>query len=155
MMAVGSITGAFLTARLRRPTYARVLVCAVLLGVAYLAAGRTANAEQFGLVLTPIGLLSNSFMSTSSALVQLRVHAQLQGRVTGLYMAATNALVPLGAVVIGMAASAWSPRGPLVVAGVMCIVGGAGAFAALLLLRVVAWKKGALNDIDPIEMGLS
>lgn len=153
MMAVGSITGALMMARLERPSYARVLVCAALLGVAYLIAARAPSAVLFAVVLTPIGLLSNSFMSTASAVVQLRVGARLQGRITGLYMAATNALAPLGAVLIGWAASVWSPREALSVAGAISLVGAGVGLAALLGLRAVAWKDRRLADAEPIELG--
>jgi MFS family permease len=110
MMAVGSITGALLTARLEKPSFARVFICATFLGVAYVIAVQAGNPVAFGLILMPIGMFSNMFLSTSSAVVQLRIDSRLQGRITGLYMAATNALVPLGAVVIGFAASTWTPR---------------------------------------------
>jgi MFS family permease len=148
MMAIGSITGALLVARLEKPTYVRVLTTAGLLGIAYLVAVRAENPLEFGLALMPIGLLSNMFMSTSSAVVQLRSDLRLQGRITGLYMAATNALVPAAAVAVGLAADAWSPRLPLGVAGVLCLVGGLTALATLFSLGVVVWNAGRLIDSD-------
>jgi MFS family permease len=154
MMAVGSITGALLTARLERPSYVRVFACATLLGLAYWVAVRAGSVMAFGLVLVPIGMFSNMFLSTSSAVVQTRIDARLQGRVTGLNMAGTNALVPLGAVIIGAAATAWTPRAPLAVAGAICVIGGLATFAGLLALKIVTIKGGKVSDADPIQAHL-
>ncbi|CAN5580169.1 MFS transporter [soil metagenome] len=155
MMAVGSISGALLTARLEKPSYVRVFACAALLGLTYLVATQAGSAVSFGLILVPIGMFSNMFLSTSSAVVQTRIDARLQGRVTGLYMAGSNALVPLGAVVIGMTASAWTPRAPLAVAGLICVLGGAAAFLSLSALRLVVWKDGRVSDVDQLEPDLA
>ena len=151
MMAIGSVAGALLVARLSRPSYLLVFGSAGLLGVAYMIAVGASTPFEFALMLVPIGLLSNMYLATSGAMVQISTANRHQGRIAGLYMAGSFALVPGGAVLIGFAADAWSPRAPLAVASVMCVVGAFAAFTALLSLGVVSLKAGRIADVEPLE----
>jgi len=135
LMAAGSIVGALGVASLKRPSHRIVLGAAAGLGLAYLVAALCRTPVQFGLALLPIGLLSNLYLATSSASVQLQVARAIQGRAVGLYQASSYALVPLSAALIGYAADAWSPRGPLALAGAACLVAAATAFVFLTLLE--------------------
>ena len=151
MMAIGSVVGALLVARLTKPSYFLVVASAGLLGLAYMAAVGAKTPIVFGLMLLPIGLLSNMYLATSGAMVQISTANRHQGRVSGLYMAASFALVPAGAVIIGFAADTWSPRAPLAVAGLMCLVGAVAAFAALRSLGVISLKSGRIADVEAPE----
>jgi MFS family permease len=146
MMAVASILGALLVARLSRPSYLVVIGSAGLLGLAYCVAVGAQTPVQFALALVPIGLLSNFYLASSTAAVQIRVDRKYQGRISGLYLAGSFALVPIGAVLIGYAADFWSPRGPLFVAGVLCVGAALATYAILLKLGVIQWKAGRVVD---------
>lgn len=150
MMAIGSIFGAFQVARMRRPSFAIVLAAASLLGLCYLLASAAPTPLLFGAILLPIGMLSNMYLSTASAVVQLRVPARFQGRIAGIYMAGGYVFVPLGAITIGMAADRFTPRTPLAGAGLICLIAAVAAISALLLLKVVTWRSGRLVEHDAV-----
>lgn len=149
MMAIGSIFGAFQVARLYRPSFAIVLLAAGLLGFCYLIASAAPSPIVFGIILLPIGMLSNMYLSTANAVVQLRVPPRFQGRIAGIYMACGYVFVPVSAIVIGVLADRFTPRTPLAVAGLICLITAGMAYAALHLLKVVAWRGKRLIELDP------
>ncbi len=135
LMALGSILGALIVSSLTGIRFWMVLGAAAMLGCAYLASFLCRTPWTFGLSLIPIGLLSNFFLATSGSLFQLHVGSHIQGRAIGLYQAASYALVPGGAALIGYAADAASARLPLAVSGVLCLV---ASFTAAAVLRRLA-----------------
>jgi MFS family permease len=142
IMAIGSIAGALLSARRQMPGFALVVVTALILGVLYGFAGYAPNFWIFGLAMLPIGLVSNTFMTSANAAVQLRVEPQFQGRVMALYIAASNGLTPLGAPLIGWIAELADARLSLAVGGAVAVLAALGAL-------VVYVRIGAIGRADP------
>jgi MFS family permease len=142
IMAIGSIAGALLSARRQMPGFGLVVGTAIILGVLYGFAGYAPNFWVFGLAMLPIGLVSNTFMTSANAAVQLRVEPQFQGRVMALYIAASNGLTPLGAPLIGWIAQLADARLSLA-------VGGFVAVAAALAALAVYIRIGAIGRAGP------
>jgi MFS family permease len=142
IMAIGSIAGALLSARRQMPGFGLVVATAVVLGVLYAAAGYVPNFWWFGVAMLPIGLVSNTFMTSANAAVQLRVEPEFQGRVMALYIAASNALTPVGAPLIGWIAQLADARLSLA-------IGGTVAVAAALLALIAYIRVGAIGRTGP------
>lgn len=146
MMAAGSIIGALTISNLSGLTSRSVFGAVAALGGCYLIAAFCPDALTFGLALVPIGFLSNVYLVGSNSLFQLKVPAAFQGRAMGLYQAASYALVPIGAALIGMAADLSNPRMTLRIAGVMGLL---AAGAAWGMTRLIARRHAALSSIGP------
>ncbi len=146
MMAAGSIIGALTISNLSGLTTRSVFGAAGALGAFYLVAAFCPTALTFGLALIPIGFLSNLYLVASNSLFQIKVPAAFQGRAIGLYQAASYALVPIGAALIGIAADLSNPRIPLGIAGITSLLAATAAWTAT---RIIARRHATLLPTGP------
>jgi MFS family permease len=123
-MAVGSVTGALLAARRERPRLAMIAASAGLFGTAYILAALMPGAILFGLMLTFVGLFSQTVTTSSMSLAQISTDQAMRGRVMALAMTLILGGQPLGAPLVGWIANMFGPRWALV-------VGAFGGFAAM------------------------
>lgn len=128
IMAIGSLAGALLAARRKRPRLRVLLVALAGFTVATAVGSLAPTYEVFALSLVPIGLASLTALTTANAMVQLAVEPQMRGRVMALYMAVFMGGTPLGAPVIGWIGDAFGARWTI----------GIGALAVGLSLVAVA-----------------
>jgi MFS family permease len=128
IMAIGSLAGALLAARRKRPRLRVLLVALAGFTVATAVGSLAPTYEVFALSLVPIGLASLTALTTANAMVQLAVDPQMRGRVMALYMAVFMGGTPLGAPVIGWIGDAFGARWTI----------GIGALAVGLSLVAVA-----------------
>jgi MFS family permease len=129
MMAVGSVTGALLSARRAQPRMSLLIAGAGVFGAGCLAAALMPAYWLFGATLVVIGIASQTFMTTANSTVQLATDPLMRGRVMAIYMAIALGATPLGAPIVGWVADAFGPRWALGVAAA------AGACAGL-----VGWR---------------
>lgn len=126
LMAVtsfGSLIGALLTARRRTVELRDVLLTATLFGLAMLLFSAAPNLTiAYGLALF-VGLASISFLTTATAIVQLRADPVMRGRVLALQAMVFLGSTPIGGPIMGAIADVFGARSSVV-------VGGVGALAA-------------------------
>ncbi|WP_033210429.1 MFS transporter [Gryllotalpicola ginsengisoli] len=125
IMAVGSVTGALLSARRERPRVALLFVGALMFGIGCLLAALMPSYWLFGVALAVIGLFSQTLMTTANGTVQLSTDPVVRGRVMAIYMAIFMGGTPIGAPIVGWVADALGPRWGLGVGAASGFVSGA------------------------------
>ncbi|HQV73421.1 MAG: MFS transporter [Xanthomonadales bacterium] len=135
-MAVGSVTGALLSARRARPQLSQLLISAIAFALSTLVAAITPNAVLFGLVLIIVGMSAQTFMTTSNSLVQLSTEPAMRGRVLAILLALALGGTPIGAPIVGWVADTFGARWSLGI-GVA-----AGAAALLVGIRYLVRHRG-------------
>jgi MFS family permease len=136
IVAVGSVSGALLSARRGRPRLRLIIVSAVAFGVVEVIAGLMPSYLAFSAVLVPLGLSQMTLLNAANATMQLGVDPVMRGRVMALYMAVLMGGTPFGAPLVGALAEAFGARWSLIGGGVI------SAAAALVAAAVLARRSG-------------
>jgi MFS family permease len=126
VLAIGSVTGALLSARRERPRMRTVILSAGAFGVSLAIASVMPTYWSFAISLILVGFTAITLMTTANGVVQTRTSPEMRGRVMALYLAIFMGGTPLGAPIVGFVANAFGPRWAL----------GVGAFAGLLAAGV-------------------
>jgi MFS family permease len=130
VLAIGSVTGALLSARRDRPRLRLIFAAAAAFGIACAVSAVMPTFLTFALSLILVGLASITFMTTANSFVQTTTDPVMRGRVMALYMAIFVGGTPIGAPIVGWAANELGPRWAL----------GVGAASGLLAALVgVVW----------------
>ena len=123
VMAVGSVTGALLSARREKPRLRYLLFSSLVFGIGCLLAALQPSIVSFAACLVIVGVAAQTLMTTANGLVQLSTDVQVRGRVMAIYMAIFMGGTPIGAPIVGWVANEYGPRWALG-------VGAASGFAA-------------------------
>jgi MFS family permease len=110
VMAIGSVTGAFLSARRGRPSMSYLLGGATVFALGLAAAAMMPDYWLFGTVLVVIGVAAQTFSTSLNATVQLSTEAAMRGRVMAILLAVALGGAPVGGPVIGWIADTSGPR---------------------------------------------
>jgi MFS family permease len=110
MMAVGSVTGALLSARRAKPTANALLVGTTIFGVGLGLAAVMPNYALFGVALVLVGVSAQTFTTTLNSTVQLTTEPRMRGRVMAIFMAIALGGTPVGAPAIGWVVDRFGPR---------------------------------------------
>jgi MFS family permease len=129
MMAIGSVTGALLSARRAAPRAELLLAGSLLFGVGCALAAVMPTYGWFGAALVLIGIAAQTITTTANGSMQLATAPAMRGRVMAIFMATTLGGTPLGAPIVGFVADRFGPRWALGVGAL------AGFSAALVGLR--------------------
>ena len=129
IMAVGSVTGALLSARRAKAGIRPLLVGAAMFGVGLSLAALAPGYLTFGLALALVGAAAQTFTTTANSVVQLSTEPAMRGRVLAILLAIALGGTPIGAPIVGRIADAFGPRWGLLV--------GASAGVVALLIGVV------------------
>lgn len=132
IMAMGSVTGALLSARRAQPRIGLLVTGAAVFGVGLTLAAVMPVYALFGVMLVVIGVSAQTFTTTANSLVQLSTDPAMRGRVLAILLAIALGGTPLGAPVVGWVADTFGPRQALGVGAA------AGFVAALIGLRHLA-----------------
>ena len=118
-LGAGSVAGALLAARNRRPRLRVVVGAAMAMSAVMLvaAAARSLDLEVAMLVL--VGVFSLLYLSTTNSTCQLASAPEMRGRVMGVYSVIFTGSTPVGALLIGLvdqelgrAGASWSGASP-------------------------------------------
>ncbi|TLS41829.1 MFS transporter [Streptomyces montanus] len=146
LMAVGSVTGALLSAR-RASVRLRFLVgSAAVFGVLEIAAALSPSYWLFAFLLVPIGMAALTVNTTANASVQLATDPAMRGRVMSLFMMVFVGGTPLGAPLVGWVTDSFGARMGFAFGGLVSAL--AAATVGLILARVgglrlsVGWNHG-------------
>lgn len=142
-MALGTMSGALLSAR--RPMPGMVLMggSAAAFGLATAVAAVMPSPWTFALVLVFVGLAALTFMTASTSMVQLTTERAMRGRVLALRIAVAMGGTPFGAPLVGWVADRFGPRWALGVGALSGLAAGGVAVAYL-----VRYRRLRLQRID-------
>ena len=121
-MAIGSVTGALLSARSARPRWTAIVGGIGLFVLACTFAAWTPNIIVFAIALAMAGFTAQLFMTNANSMVQLTSAPEMRGRVMALYGAVFMGGTPIGAPIVGWVADAFGPRTGILVASATCLV---------------------------------
>ena len=126
IMAIGSVTGALLSAGRSKPRLRVIFGAAGAFGVTSGLAALAPGYFWFGVALVPVGLFAITMMTSANGYVQTTTDPVMRGRVMALYMAIFMGGTPIGAPLVGWVANVAGPRWSMSVAAV------SGLLAALI-----------------------
>jgi MFS family permease len=126
MMAIGSVTGALLSARRDKPGMAVIVAAAAIFGLGFCIAAAMPSYGLFGCALVIIGLSAQTFTTTANSIIQISTEPEMRGRVIALFLAIAVGATPLGAPFVGWVADTFGPRWALG-------VGAASGFGAVIV----------------------
>jgi MFS family permease len=135
VLALGSVSGALLSARRAEPRLRFLLASALVFAGGCLLAAVLPTILGFALALVLIGVAAQTFMTTANGLVQLTTDARVRGRVMAIYLAIFLGGTPIGAPVVGWVANEFGPRWSLGVGGA------AGLVAAAVGVAWLVWHQ--------------
>jgi len=142
VLAIGSLTGALLSARRERPRMRTVFLSAAAFGVTLAIASVMPTYWSFAISLIFVGFTAITLMTTANSVVQTRTAPEMRGRVMALYLAIFMGGTPLGAPIVGFVANELGPRWALGVGA------SAGLLAALVGLVYLVRERGLRLHYD-------
>lgn len=143
VLAIGSLSGALMSARRDRARFRVLLISSLLFGVAMLVSSVAPDFWSYAIANIAVGFFALTAMNTANALVQGSVEPVMRGRVMSLYMAIFLGGTPIGAPILGWLVEAIGPRGTIAVAGTSGLLAAAAAFLILRRAGMFAWRDAA------------
>src|SRR3954453_109732 len=146
VLSIGSFFGALVTAHRRSVEVRHVVMASFAFGVAMLVfAAMPVLLSAFPVALA-VGFTSIAFMTTSTAIVQVRARPNMRGRVLALQSMVLIGSTPIGGPVLGAVCDTLGARAGLV-------IGGLAALAAALWGRMASKRRAAPEAIveTPVE----
>ena len=137
-MAVGSVLGAFLSARRAQPRIALLMIGAGCFGLGCSLAALAPSYAWFGVALALIGVFAQTFTTSTNSLVQLSTEPSMRGRVLAILMAISLGGTPLGAPLVGYVADVFGPRWAL----------GLAALAGFLATLIGIWYLARYRNLS-------
>ena len=124
VISIGSLVGALMSARRSSVNVRQIILACYAFGVAMLLLSVTPNVP----VTFPIGILvgvsSIAFMTTSTAIVQLRADPAMRGRVLALQAIVFLGSTPIGGPILGWVCQHYGARVGVAIGGLSAIVAG-------------------------------
>ena len=130
-MAVGTMTGALLSARRPVPGMVLMAFSAAAFGISLAVAAVMPGPWLFAFVLFFVGLAALTFMTASTSMMQLTTERAMRGRVLALRIAVVMGGTPLGAPLVGWIVDRFGARWAL---GIGALSGLAAAGVAVAYL---------------------
>ncbi|MBX3093364.1 MAG: MFS transporter [Cryobacterium sp.] len=122
VMAIGSVTGALLSARREKPRMGIVIWSSALFFVSCAVAAVMPTYELFAVSLVVVGFAVLTFMTNANAFIQTNVNPVMRGRVMALYMAIFVGGTPVGAPFVGWVVNEVGPRWGVGVAAIAGLI---------------------------------
>ncbi len=130
-ISVGSLIAALLSARRTTVTVRHISIAALAFGVAMMLLAVTPNlAFAFPLGVL-VGATSIAFMTTSTAIMQLRADPAMRGRTLALQAIVFLGSTPIGGPILGVICQRVSPRAGVAVGGLAALAAGAYGWYAI------------------------
>lgn len=126
MLAVGSLTGALLSARRAQARMRLVIIAVGGIAVVSALAAFAPSFWLFGGLMIFFGFAISTMLTTANGFVQTTSDPAVRGRVMALYLAVLMGSTPIGAPLVGVAADVFGARSTLVISA----IGGLLAFVA-------------------------
>lgn len=137
-MAVGSLAGALLAARQRKPGLASLSLGAGVFGLGWTLAALAPGYWWFAAALALTGAAALTLTNGTNSIMQLSTQPSMRGRVMALRVGVAMGGMTIGAPILGWIANRFGPRWSLA-------VGAGAAFAAgLVAVFVLVFRKESL-----------
>lgn len=147
VFSVGSLIGALAVARRNAVRVRYIVVGAAAFGASMLLLGAAPNLMAVFPIVLIVGLSSITYMTATTAIVQVRADPRMHGRVLALQSVLLIGTTPVGGPILGALADAYGARLPLFVGGVAAL--GAAAWGAIVGRRVLARPEPVVvGDIE-------
>ena len=142
ILAVGSLTGALLAARLEKHrTIRNILRGAFVFGVLVSLSGFLPNVWVYGAALPLLGATVLLTLISANTYVQSNTDSALRGRVMGIYLMIFMGGTPIGSPLVGCVAAAIGIRGTIIICGIIV------AIAALIVRYLyINYRNGQKID---------
>ncbi len=123
VLAVGSLSGALLAARLEKHrTIRNILRGAFVFGILIAISGLLPNVWIYGAALPLLGATVLLTLISANTYVQSNTDSALRGRVMGIYLMIFMGGTPLGSPLVGFVAAAIGIRGTIIICGIIVAV---------------------------------
>ncbi|WP_250519236.1 MFS transporter, partial [Caballeronia sp. ATUFL_M1_KS5A] len=110
IMAIGTMSGAFLAAGREKPSFTALLIGAAIFGLGCALAAIAPTYWVFAAALVVIGVAALTFTNTSNSLMQISIEPAMRGRVMALRLGIALGGTPIGAPIVGWVANDFGPR---------------------------------------------
>ena len=131
-LAVGSISGAIIGARSRRPRLSVILVAAMTIAIGATAAAFAPTVTIFVVLYPVLGLGAILMIATCNSYLQVSTDDEFRGRVMAIYSTVVIGGTPFGSPLVGFVANTLGPRWAI---GVAAIGGLAAALTGFIWMR--------------------
>ena len=149
VIAVGSLGGALLSARRSSVSVRHIILSCYAFGVAMLLLAVTPNVPFTYPIGILVGVSSIAFMTTSTAIVQLRADPSMRGRVLALQTVVFLGSTPIGGPILGWVCQHYGARTGVVIGGVSAIVAGVYGMRAVRTKAVNTAPPSSAPDNRP------
>ena len=116
-VAVGSVAGALICARLPRPRLRVLLGYGAVLAVLDMVSAAAPGQLWFGIALVPIGACTLLLLTSTNSVVQSTAHDTIRGRVMGIYLLVFIGGAAAGGPLLGFVDEHAGPRAGMLLAG--------------------------------------
>jgi MFS family permease len=144
IISIGSLVGALSTARRSRITIRHIIVASTAFGLAMLALSITPNLAWTYPIGMVVGWASISFLTASTAIVQVQAAPEMRGRVLALQAIVFLGSTPIGGPIVGFVSQEWGPRAGIALGAFACLF--AAAFGTVAARR--AHLGATLGRVD-------
>lgn len=129
-IAVGSLSGALVAARRRRPRHRIIVAAGFAFGLLEIACGLAPSYGALMALLVPAGMAALTMSTSVNAYLQLATSAAVRGRVMALYVLVFLGGKPIATPLLGWVGDGLGARSTFVAAGAICVVATGAAVAA-------------------------
>jgi MFS family permease len=150
VVSIGSLGGALAAARRDDVGVRTVSLAAAGFGGSMLALAVAPNQPVAFAVGVVMGLTSITFMTTSTAIVQLRADPMMRGRVLALQAIVFLGSTPIGGPIVGATSEHFGARWGLTVGAVACLVAGAYGLSTVRRARPATVPAGPAGEAAPV-----
>lgn len=144
VVSVGSLAGALAAARRKDVGVRMVSVAAAGFGLSMLALALAPNQPVAFAVGAVMGLTSITFMTTSTAIVQLRSDPMMRGRVLALQAIVFLGSTPIGGPIVGAISERFGARWGLTLGAAATLAAGAYGLLTVRQRRLVSTSAGGV-----------
>ena len=122
IMAIGSLSGALMTARREHPRVRLVVIYAALFGFFLVIQAFMPTYFLYAAMCIPVGWSALSMMTSANGAVQISTAPEIRGRVMAIYMTVFLGATPIGSPIIGWVAEHLGARWAVGIGG-MAVLG--------------------------------
>jgi MFS family permease len=149
VISIGSLIGALSTARRKEITTRHIIVASAAFGVTMLAMALAPSLTAAFPIGIAVGWASISFLTASTAIVQVRSDPAMRGRVLALQAIVFLGSTPIGGPIIGVVCQWWGPRAGIALGGFACLAAAAFGVIAMRRAHVHTRQRLARDATDP------
>ena len=122
ILAIGSLVGALLTARLGRPRVRRILVAALAFGVASGVMALAPSYWTYAVATIPVGFFTLMMLTSANTYMQTSAAPEMRGRVMAFYLMVLLGSTPVGSPLVGWIGEVLGPRWSIGVGAILTVV---------------------------------